>query len=297
MSSSRDGPVTFCVGTGRCGTTFITELLGREPTVAASHERLRVAACFHMFCKWHGIPIDPEGFLQDRDRLVADDLAEHAASFEASALVSHSVAELHERFDARFILLARAPAASVSSFAVRGWFLEPIAWKDRSRPPSMPDAANPRHFFGRNLPRGEEAFDRWSALHQLGKLGWFWAARIGAIVEQLAELPASHAMILRLEDFDHATYQRVARFVGVEPTVDAQTFGALAGRRLNTGPNPPLTLPQWPEEGVAQYEAEVGALASALGYEHRIEALRAGAAPIVGPHGAPADVLARLQSL
>ena len=110
MSSSERGRVTFCVGTGRCGTTFITELLRLEPTVAASHERLRVAACFHMFCKWHSIPVDPEGFLQDRDRLVAEDLREHVASFEASALVSHSIAELHQRFDARFILLARSPA-------------------------------------------------------------------------------------------------------------------------------------------------------------------------------------------
>lgn len=294
MSRSDRGRVTFCVGTGRCGTTFITELLRLEPTVAASHERLRVAACFHMFCKWHSIPVDPEGFLQDRDRLVAEDLREHAASFEASALVSHSIAELHERFDARFILLARSPAASVSSFAVRGWFLEPIAWADRSLPPTIPDDANPRHFFGRNLPRGEQAFARWSALHQLGKLGWFWSARIGAILDQLVELPSSHAMVLRLEDFDHAAYQRVARFVGVEPTVDAQTFAELAGRRLNTGPNPPLNLTQWPEDGAAQYEAEVAPLARALGYEHRIAALRDGVGPVVGAHGSATDVVARL---
>ena len=287
-------PVTFCVGTGRCGTTFITELFALEPAVAASHERLRVAACFHMFCKWHSIPVDPEGFLQDRERLVAEDLREHAASFEASALVSHSIAELHERFDARFILLARQPAASVASFAVRGWFLEPIAWADRTLPPTIPDGANPRHFFGRNLPRGAE-FDRWSALHQLGKLGWFWSARIGAILEQLAALPASHAMILRLEDFDHTAYQRVARFVGVEPSVEVAKFDALAGGRLNTGPNPPLPLEQWPDEGTRQYEAEVAPLAEALGYEHRIDVLRGGADPILGPHGAPADVLARLR--
>ena len=137
-----DGTVAFCVGTGRCGTTFITELLGLEPDVAASHERLRLAACYHMFCKWHGIPSDSEGFLADRDLVVANDLTARRISFEASALLSHSVAELYERFDARFLLLVRRPDACVASFAVRGWFLEPIAWRDRSKPPTIPDAAN-----------------------------------------------------------------------------------------------------------------------------------------------------------
>ena len=46
-----DGRVAFCVGTGRCGTTFLAEVAGREPGVAASHERLRLGATFHMFCK------------------------------------------------------------------------------------------------------------------------------------------------------------------------------------------------------------------------------------------------------
>src|SRR5262245_65905817 len=112
--------VAFCVGTGRCGTTFITELLGHEPEVAASHERLRLAACYHMFCKWHGIPVDAEGFLADRDLVVANDLATRRISFEASALLSHSVTELHERYDARFVMLVRRPDACVASFAVRG---------------------------------------------------------------------------------------------------------------------------------------------------------------------------------
>ena len=42
--------VSFCVGTGRCGTTFLVKLAELEPDVAASHERLRLPATFHMFC-------------------------------------------------------------------------------------------------------------------------------------------------------------------------------------------------------------------------------------------------------
>ena len=115
-----DGRVSFCVGTGRCGTTFLAQVAGLEPEVASSHERLRLGATFHMFCKWHGIALDPEGFLLDREEAVRRDLAERRCSFECSALLSHSLEELFERFRARFLLLVRSPADTVASFAVRG---------------------------------------------------------------------------------------------------------------------------------------------------------------------------------
>jgi hypothetical protein len=148
--------VSFCVGTGRCGTTFLARLAGLEPEVAASHERLRLAATFHLYCKWNGLAVDPEGFLIDREAAVRADLADHRVSFDASALLSHSVAELAERFDARFLLLVRRPEQTVASFAVRRWFVDPVARRDASLPPSYREGEEPRHFFGRNLPRGAE---------------------------------------------------------------------------------------------------------------------------------------------
>src|SRR5215207_274586 len=111
--------VGFCVGTGRCGTTFLAEVAGREPEVAASHERERLGATFHMFCKWHGIPIDSEGFLRAKEEEIRGDLASRRFSFEYSALLSHSLEELYDRFRARFLLLVRSPAETVASFAVR----------------------------------------------------------------------------------------------------------------------------------------------------------------------------------
>jgi hypothetical protein len=234
-----------------------------------------------MFCKWHGIPADAEGFLVDRDAVVAADHATKRISFEASALLSHSIAELHGRFDARFLLMTRRPDACVASFAVRGWFLEPIAWRDRSKPPTIPDGANPRHFFGRNLPRGDEAFERWSKLTQLGKLGWFWTARNRAILDQLAALPPTYRRLQRLEDFDYRHYLELGEFLGFRPTVSADRFAQLAHSRPNTGPNIPLALDQWSEQGIREFEAEVGPLAETLGYEYRIAKLAAGATPIV----------------
>lgn len=288
------GTVSFCVGTGRCGTTFISELASLEPRVAASHERLRLPACFHMYCKWHGIEADPEGFLVDRDEVVAQDFENADVSFEASALLSHSILELYERFDARFLLLVRRPDETVGSFAVRGWFLDPIPWRDPSRVPTIREGVEPRHFFGRNLPRGREAFERWTKLPQIGKLAWFYDARIRGILEQLAQLPDTHRHVLRLEDFDHQRYLEIAPFLGWHPQVEPETFQALAASRPNAGANPRRRIDLWSADDVAAFEAELGPLASALGYEHRIEALRGGAPALTKKAPRVEDVLAAL---
>ena len=264
--------ISFCVGTGRCGTTFLAQLGALEPEVASSHERLRLPATFHMYCKWHGIPVDPEGFLIDRDAAVRADLRDHRVSFEASALLSHSITELHARYDARFLLLVRSPARTVASFAARGWFLDAIPWSDPTLPPTIREGVEARHFFGRNLPRGAE-YARWSALSQVGKIAWFYQARIRGILDQFRALPPEHRMITRLEDLDFTRYAEVATFLGWNPTIDRARFDALAESLPNAGPNLPIVLD---EQKAADLGAEVAPLAAALGYEHRAARVIAG---------------------
>lgn len=259
------GRVAFCVGTGRCGTTFLAQVAGHEPDVAASHERLRLGATFHMFHKWHRLPIDSEGFLLDREEAIRRDLAERAFSFECSALLSHSLEELHERFQARFVLLVRHPAETVASFAVRGWFLKPCARRDPTLPPSYREGEEPRHFLGRNIPHGDD-FTRWLGLTQIGKLAWFWQARNQAILDQFARLPRDRCRVVRLEDLDRAEYQRLASFLGWTSQVSAATFHELAGARPNAGPNVPRRWPEWNATERAEYLAEVAGLAATLGY-------------------------------
>jgi hypothetical protein len=294
------GRVGFCVGTGRCGTTFLAEVAGQEPEVAASHERLRLGATFHMFCKWHKVPIDSEGFLLDRENAVRRDLAERRFSFECSALLSHSLEELFERFGARFLLLVRSPAETVASFAVRGWFLQPCARHDPNLPPSYREGEEPRHFLGRNIPHGAE-FERWSRLTQIGRLAWFWQARNGAILEQFRRLPPSHCRIERIEDMDFARYQEVARFLGWQPRIDAAFFAERARARPNAGPNPPRRITQWSATEAAEHEAEVARVAEALGYEYRSKILREESSPLPSASGegsqlSVAAVLGRLFS-
>lgn len=260
------GRVGFCVGTGRCGTTFLAQLAGLEPEVAASHERLRLGATFHMFCKWHGIAIDSEGFLLDREEAIRRDLAERRFSFECSALLSHSLEELFARFRARFLLLVRSPYETVASFAVRGWFVKPCARRDPNLPPSYREGEEPRHFLGRNIPHGPE-FARWARLTQIGRLAWFWQARNRAILEQFRRLPAAHCRIERLEDLDLPRYQEIADFFGWHSQLSAEQFADLARTRPNAGPNVPRPWTEWNPVERAEFEAEVAPMAAALGYE------------------------------
>ena len=260
------GQIGFCVGTGRCGTTLFARLCDLEPTVAASHERDRLGATFHMYCKWNSIPVDHEGFLATREELVRADLERHAVSIESSALLSHSIIELHSRFEAKLVLLIRDPAETVASFAARGWFVDTPTRHDASLPPSFRAGEKMRHFLGRNIPIGDE-FERWKSLTQIGRIAWFWNARNQAILNQFEQLPSAHYQIQRIEDFDHEAYCRLAKFFGWVATIEEPEFGELAAARLNTGPSLPRKAETWSKVEVDQFKSEVDPVASTIGYE------------------------------
>ena len=285
------GRVSLCVGTGRCGTTWLATVAGREPRVAASHERLRLAANFHMYCQWNEIAVDPEGFLVDRELAVAEDLVEHEVSFESNALLSHSLEVLVERLDARVALLVRRPDHTVASFAVRGWFETLPPRGNPDLPPSYRQGEEPRHFFGRITPRGARAYDEWARRTPLGRVAWFWAARNRAILEQFRRLPPTHRTLVRLEDLDVSTYRSLAAFLGWTPTIDASEFDALAQARINTGPHRPRRMDRWTGDEVRDFEEEVAPVAQALGYEHRIAELQAGRSACLSPPPTVAQAL------
>jgi hypothetical protein len=128
-------------------------------------------------------------------------------------------------------------------------------------------------------------------LSQVGKIAWFYQARIRGILDQLRQLPASHRALARLEDLDFDRYREVSRFLGWEPTIPRETFAELAASRPNAGAPAPR---DWDDRVAAELEAEVGELAIALGYEHRLARLRSGGNPVRTPAPTVDDVLAAL---
>jgi hypothetical protein len=284
--------VGFAVGSGRCGTLFLHEVVQREPGVASSHERNPDNEAFHRYCKWHNLPVDDEGFLATKEHEIRTDLAERAFSFEASPYLSLSVGELHERFGAKFIFLVRRPDEVVSSFAHKGFYREPYLVRDPDLAAGYQREAarKPFMFFARISPRGE-AFRAWNAMTQIGKVAWFWRAYNERSLQALARLPEESYRLVRIEDVDHAEYVALCRFLGFESRTTEAEFEALRTSKPHSNRGK-RTVEQWTEQEIAEFESEVGELAARFDYPHRVadlveQARARKAAGVHGTHSAP----------
>ena len=265
--------VGFAIGSGRCGTLFFHEVMAKEPGVASSHERNPDNETFHRYCKWHGLPVDDEGFLSTKEQEIREDLEHHSYSFEASPYLSLSVHELHERFGARFLFLIRRPDGVVSSFEQKGFYRIPYSV-------SNPDLATGYQyqaarkffmFFARISPRGAQ-FRSWNNMTPIGKVAWFWRAYNERALQALESLPKESYRIVRIEDVDHPKYVELCRFLGLEANVSTAEFDVLRNSKphANWGKR---TIDQWTGQEILEYETQVGNLAERFGYEFRISQL------------------------
>lgn len=265
--------VGFAIGTGRCGTLFLYQLLELEPAVASSHERNPDNEAFHRYCKWHGLPVDDEGFLAAKEAEISKDLEGKSYSFEASPYLSLSVRELHDRFGARFIMLVRRPDRVVSSFAHKGFYRHPYHVRDASLATGYQDTGREKvhTFFARVAPRGE-FLREWNAMTQIGRVAWFWRAWNERTLALLEQLPQAAYRVIKIEDFDYAQYRQVAAFLGFDAQVGRAEFDALSQSKPHAFWEK-RNIDQWSAQEVQEFESQVGELSERLGYEHRISAL------------------------
>lgn len=265
------GGVGFAVGTGRCGTKFLAELLARDPDIAAHHERHAFNDTFHRFCVWYGIDADEAGFLATKRRGIEADLRRRRYSFEASAFLSLSLEPLHEAFGAKFVIMTRRPEKVVTSYLRKGWYAHAPNLGDPDKAPTMQDVAMPHHFLGRTMPRGAE-FERWANLTRVGKLAWFWARLNRELLDQAQRMPASACRAQRLEALDYAQFADVLAFLGAPRNISEATFDAVRRRRPNAsdaarGPH------DWSAQERAEFEQEIRETAEMLDYPWRIQHL------------------------
>jgi hypothetical protein len=277
--------VAFAIGTGRCGTHFIAKIFEHEPEVAATHERYPMAETLERYRTWYELPIDGEGFVERMRRGIDEDLASHRVSFEASAYLSLSVRTLHERFGARFILMVRRPDRVVNSLWGKGWYEQPFTQGDPDLALGYQDGLRPHHTFSRIAPRGAE-FERWREMTRIGRLAWFWAALNRAVIAQFEHLPSAAWRLVRLEDVDYDAYRDLARFIGIEPTLERSAYDALV--RSKPGQRPRShRVSDWTRQDRAEFEAEVGPLAEELGYRYETADLAAAEPPLPPPAPEP----------
>lgn len=262
--------VAFAIGSGRCGTLFLHEVMGREPSVMSSHERNPDNETFHRYCKWHRLPVDDAGFLATKEHEIRADLDQRAFSFEASPYLSLSVRELHERFGARFVFLIRRPDGVVTSFAQKGFYLNPYAVDDINLATGYQQDSGGKFFmfFARISPRGE-FFRTWNAMTQVGKVAWFWKAYNERALEALETLPKDAYRLVRIEDFDHAKHVETCRFMGVDAKVSATEFDALRDSKPHANWEKRY-VDQWSAQEAHEFEEQVAGLADRFGYRYRI---------------------------
>lgn len=253
--SDFSGKVAFAIGTGRCGTQFLSKVLHHERGVASAHERNPINESFHRYCQWYRLPVDHEGFLHTKEKEIRKDLQTYQLSFEASAFLSLSVQELYERFDARFVLMVRRPDQVVNSFWSKGWYAETAVWQDQNKAPGYQDLAKEHHFFSRLLPPAAN-FAPWEAMSRVGKLAWFWNALNLEIMSRLQELPKSQWRIIKLEELNYQTYQSLRDFLGIQPGLSERGFKALTQERPNRRRHT-LTVADWSDDQIADFESQV----------------------------------------
>lgn len=266
-----ENKVAFALGTGRCGTKFLYQVLKLEPAVSSVHERNPLNEAFHRYCKWYRLPVDDEGFLAAKEKEIMADLNSNSLSFEASAHLSLSIEELYQRFGAKFILLVRSPHKVVNSYLRKGWYDQTVVYANPSLAPGYQESLYFHHFLGRIFPCGKY-FSRWQELSRVGKLAWFWTALNSAVLEQFKKIPQEFYRVYKIEDFGFDCYLELADFISIKPAVSREKFDAVRNSKPNKQKNVPR-VKDWSSAARQEFEDQVKELAEYFNYSYRVEDL------------------------
>jgi hypothetical protein len=263
--------VGFVLGTGRCGTKLMHDLMSKEPTVRSHHERYPLPESFLRYCQWHRLPIDHFGVMETLKKGIEKDLKERSFSFESSCYLSFSVKDLYEQFGAKFILIVRDPISVINSYYVKGtgekkvlWYEHPYKYKDLSLKPGYQEYSEFHHFLSRFAPSGKE-FQRWNKLTRIGKLAWFWKTVNESVIKQFDNLPETSWRVQKLEDLNYKSYQEICNFLGFKSRTDLRSFDMLYNSKPNSQLKP-FSVNQWSNREKTEFLNELEKTAKSFGY-------------------------------
>jgi len=264
----KSNKIGYAVGTGRCGTKFLSLLLALEPEVSSVHERNRLNETFHRYCKWYNLPVDNEGFLYTKEQEIKNDLKYNNFSFEASAHLSLSIVELFNRFNSKFILLVRSPEKVVNSYLKKGWYKSPIVRSNNQLALGYQKNECFHHFLGRIVPMGKK-FIQWNKMTRVGKLAWYWNELNKRIIRQFDEIPKTHWTIVKLEELNYERYKEILKFLGINSLIKERVFNSLVKKRPNAIKNVPK-IESWTSKEIKEFEEEVEPMSIKFGYEYKL---------------------------
>lgn len=266
MTPNLGSGLFFGVGTGRCGTMFLANLLNSHPSVVCLHQGL-----FRQGTEM-GERVLPSMILQNNaayqspgeaTRILQDsrgDLAAISARFSSDqfgdiaysyAPFVTSIATLYP--ESRIIFVYRSGIEFIRS-VVTNQVPDPcpVGWLDRA--PSTAD----EHFvtLGRLRPRiSDSIYLHWKQASQIGRNAWLWAETNRLILSGLTHFPPSQVLAIRFESFfadiRHGC-NGVCEFLNLPPLPEASLSGLL---RSTINGRHRKTLPGW-KEWTAQQKAE-----------------------------------------
>tara|TARA_R110002072_G_scaffold89232_4_gene199958 strand:+ start:85942 stop:86724 length:783 start_codon:yes stop_codon:yes gene_type:complete len=254
----------FIVGTGRCGTRFLHDVLKLEQKVAVHHERYPLMEAFQRYCRWYELDVDSLGFLAAMDKGIEVDLSRNDFSVESSAYLSFDVDLLQERYGAKILLMVRSPEAVINSYVNKGWYDRPYIQEDGAKALGYQGYEAGHHNFSRIAPRGDE-FVSWSNLGRVGKLAWMWANFNKKVLDLTGQLPAESVQVVRLEDLDFLKYKSICEWAGVPCSISERAFTKLSKSKPNKIPSK-FDSNTWSDLDWTDYRHYVSSLASELGY-------------------------------
>ena len=263
--------ISFAVGTGRCGTKFLSKVLDLENSVASTHEKHPLNDTFHRYAKWYNLNIDPQGFLWHKKSSIEQELNYKKHSFEASAFLSLSIEELYTEFNAKFILLVRNPEKVVNSYIKKGWYKNNIQISDGNKLPTMQNIDEFHHFLGRTLPKDKYNLDRWRKMTIVGKLAWYWNVLNSEVIKQFERIPSENYLIVKLEDLDFLGYKKIIDFLSIKnSSVCESDFISISSTKINTNGSNSTGI-FWNDLHLKEFNQETQPMRKLLGYEKLIE--------------------------
>jgi len=261
-------PPIFVVGTGRCGTHFLTAIMEGDDTFQSFHtDTLNVPAAdsFARYALWYDLPIDLEPVRRYRHALIVEACNNGKVYFESNAYMSLLSSKLCDWFDARILLLTRKPEAVVNSHVRKGWYAHIPERRNNNLAPGLSPGWSPNHAFGRVMPRGEE-YEKWLQLTQVGRVSWWVNALNMRVLEILETLHADAKRVVKVNELDYDKYLDLIEFANGKSPLDKASFDAIRSDRPGKGPAK-RSVADWSKKEYEEFEVQTRPYRELMGYE------------------------------
>lgn len=225
--------ILFVVGTGRCGTHFINEILKKNKNIYTSHEINKEYEGFHRYQKHYNLKIDETGFINIKREEIETNFQNKniKISVESSALLSHSISLLNDSFDCKFMHITRSLERVVSSFYAKGLYKENYKSKKPNQIIGLKKTPLFYHNFSRITPNDDESFKIWSSKTRIGKISWYCSELIRVISKDLENIRSDKVFKIKIEDFNYSKFIEFMDFINIENVLTNKEFDKIQLRK------------------------------------------------------------------